>query len=208
MTPINDSQIIEVKSWCFLEEQAGINVHFFKTSAVTAGFHLADLCDSLSSQFALHLPGMMSPDAEYLGLQGRVVFPEPISSTLDSIVGRGPGTAIGDPLPKQTCGLIKWQASVAGPRGRGRTYVPFPSSAYNAPSSKPDGAYMSALADFAAFLTNDITVTGLSGNATLNKVLWNTGGVLEELVIQATPREKWATQRRRSDFGATNARPF
>jgi len=118
------------------------------------------------------------------------------------------GTVAGDPLPSQCAGLISWRTALAGKRNRGRTYMPFPAEADNAVTEFPSADYQARLQTLASTLENITLLNTEAGDIFLrmqvNSVAGNTFTDVDGYLIRA----KWATQRRRGQFGRPNALPF
>lgn len=208
MIELSVGDILELKCFTYLEEQVGLNVHHFIVKGADAGATLEEFAAGLDLQLAPVMVPLLSDQAEYLGVQARRIFPGPPTAPVTANTQASVGQVGGTPLPKQTCGLISWRTVIGGPRGRGRTYVPFPGSNANDASSAPTATYFANLGDLRELLATQINLGAPFSNLQVRKQIWNPGGVLGEDVTSGIERGKWATQRRRSDFGATNERPF
>jgi hypothetical protein len=122
----------------------------------------------------------------------------------------GPGTGGANALPLAVCGLGHLRSGGIGRSGRGRAYLPFPSTAFATPAtSEPTAAYITAAT---TLLENLATIEefGSGGNvADVDLIVFNrnaafAGGNPGPAVTTWNVSPLWATQHRRGDFGRTN----
>jgi hypothetical protein len=155
----------------------------------------------------------MSDDAEYRGLkvqkEDALNKYQPVYST----VGQGAGGVVGEPLPKQICGIITRRGNYAGRRHQGRLYVPFPSEASSdPPSGRPTIAYLAALGSYADDCWTVVVVANGGNSCNLvPRYRFTTGTPPVEYsfnYVSAIARDYWGTQRRRGDFGPKNISPI
>lgn len=117
------------------------------------------------------------------------------------------GTVVGDPLPRQCSGIIGWRSGLIGASRRGRSYIPFAAEADNVPAAHPSVGYLNNLDTLATFLRNNIVPVGGVPVTWALQVYSTTLDDFFEVESYVLP-DKWATQRRRGDFGRTNVLPF
>jgi len=106
------------------------------------------------------------------------------------------GTAVGDPLPAQTQGLIRFGTAtvVNGRRLRGRLFIPGPTEAANTTTGVPSSGY-----------TTDLTAGGATlftpGATTSAAVIWhrptNGAGGASSLINSASASPNWSVLRSR-----------
>ena len=97
-----------------------------------------------------------------------------------------------------------------GPRGEGRTYIPFPSQTDNTGTGVPSAGYITRCGTLANAYINTIDITGVGlGSVRLLPVLWSPGTpTITRQVVALRVAPAWATQRRRGSFGRTNRPPI
>jgi len=188
--------------------QFAINVKFLQVTGVTAPIPTEqDVANTLDSFMGASLKPLMTSDASWYGAAAQKVFPS-VGLEFTSNAHTGAGTAGTNPLPSQTCGLLKLSTFVAGRRQRGRMYVPFPDEVFNDVTNRPTAAYLVLLNNLGAGLLNPFSVTGVAGGtATLSWGMWNGISGFRGYSFGAA-RDFWATQRRRSFAGRTDAPPW
>lgn len=118
-----------------------------------------------------------------------------------------PGTAGDTPMPRQVSGLITRRVKLLKARNRGRVYIPFPCVDFATDQETPSDAYTTLL---------DNLRTGLMPtDAPLHVYTqdWSPGlcapGVPKVFtdLLSTQVQQKWATQRRRGDYGTPNGIP-
>jgi len=179
---------------------------FVGTPAVTT----ADVALQIDTDLAPKLKSLMAPYAEYYGVQTRVVWPISNERWVPSTTLSGVGTATGNPLPTQSCGLLALVGSVLGGAGAGRWYLPFPSAADDDTTASPGATYLTNMTTLGTWVKTPLAVASnpAGGVATLQSVLFNTTTKVDNLVTDVRNRDAWATQYRRSAFGRLNKLPF
>jgi len=166
---------------------------------------------ALGALFPTAYKNCMCAAATYRGLQVQKVWPGPKTFPRIDITGAGAGTfdGTGNPLPGQVTGIVKKLTELAGPRYRGRVYVPWvDEDANDGTSATPTALYLGDLQDFA----DDVftTVGVVSGGNTADMI----PGVFHRDTTTITPlsaciaSDRWGTQHSRGDFGQQNVPPF
>jgi len=204
----NVGDIYRVTCVCVEHEQVGLMVnHFQVTAKAGTGRTETQLATDFDSLFRAHVVALMSSGADYLETMIQKIFPAPILAR--KLTGTGtPGTATGDTLPRQTCGLITLTSDFAGKHARGRKYVPFPAEADNSGDGHPTAGYVTRLSVLAGDMSTSSIFGGGGNTLGFTPVIFNRANPgASILVTGATPRTIWATQRRRSDFGKANVPP-
>jgi len=204
-------QLYEVVSYTAVPGQAGLNVFHYRCSATTVpGTHqITDILAALvTSGYPAAIKALMCDAATYYGLTVRII--QPIQSVMYADkTGAGSGSVAGDLLPKQTAGFLRKKSSQAGQRKGGRFYVPFPCEADNQADSTPSSSYGTRLTTLAAKLLSQLTI---GGDTSIDPIIYrrptNVLAYGYREIADIIPLAKWATQRRRSDFNATNPIPL
>lgn len=203
--------VIQCRFVSYHTDQVAINVrHYFVESVTAPEPTLQQVASQLDIAFFAFYRNVLNEHARWRGVGAKKIFPLPESvefvETANDSVGLNPG----DLLPGATCGLLSFRGSIGGRRGRGRTYTPFPGEPENAQDGRPTVAYTAQLtALLNEFLEDQVIVNG-AGNAILKSVIYNRGVALMpfNFIVAGSVRPEWATQRRRSRQGGSDALPF
>jgi len=196
---------------CYTPDQIGLNRTYWKQTAITAaGVTDAEAADAFDNTFHATYKAWMSASAKWRGVSWRkVAIPTPLAAT--SITRDGVGTAPQGNLPTQVSGIITLRTPVA--KGRGRVYPPFPSVEWKLVGGGMTAAGAVALAQISALYAAPNVVLGAGGTATYElQVYWKglPGPIFYgfDPVVQVATRDRFATQRRRGQFGRINTLPF
>lgn len=207
MANVNDLYVARV--YCQLGDQIGINVLFYNTSA-KAGTGATDLqiVQSIDSALFAAYKAVLAGAATYRGVIAQKILPLPASLAVSTTANSGVGSATGDPLPRQVCGVITKKTALAGKRYRGRMYIPFPAEGDNDVDGTPTGGYITRSAALAAALLTNVIPGGGGNTNTLMPVVYSKKGGFNTIITSFLGRAKWGTQRRRGSFGQTNTLPL
>lgn len=208
-TPIiND--ILEVRHYCVEGPQTAINVlHARVTALGGGGLTQQQIAASAGIAIGNFYRACLNNTAVYYGVGVQKVAPLPRLASEYSSGGSGGGTGGADPLPYQVCGFIKKFTILAGRHGLGRMYVAFPPrQAQAAAIENPTPAYQANVAVLSTFVTGSITYTVGGASTSLDYGLYDVKNKVFTSTIGAVMIPKWATQRRRGDYGRVNAPPF
>jgi len=198
-------------TYCTYPSQVATNKRDWQCVSLTGGSSVgsAATITELDTLFAGLVKPCMTADADYYGSQLYYQTPVGAPPRPESFIGNaGPGSDAGEALPLQTSGLISLYSDTLGKTGQGRIYVPFPSIDSQGTDSTPDALYNVDLSNLATSLITPRTVTDGAVTAIFNPVLYKPGGAPPLQLTRAVPRDAWATQRRRGNFGRVNNRPF
>jgi len=203
--------VLKADTVCTVPGQISVMTHKWQMTSIVGGttFNSSDFLTQYDADLAALMLPLLSAGASYYGTQISLMNPigagpRPDNTAINTAVGTG-GAGL---MPTQTCGLISWYTSTMGKVGQGRTYVPFPSPTQNQADGTPVAGYMSLLAALASYLRSTTTVAPGAVTAEFEKVLYS-GGIAEPLFVDyATPRDAWATQRRRGSYGRVNKLPW
>jgi len=209
MAEVNVDQYLEIKVYTHLDGQLGINVHFGKIVEL-GGEGMADtaLVNAISTWLAPVIKPLISSEALYCGVSVRQWQPTaPRWATLWSKTAQGVGTAGATPCPKQATGIFTKNTSLAGQAYRGRCYVPFPATTSVEPEGNPTAAYLTALGNYCARVDGAENVDVDFGLViAFGLFRWRQASSWIR-TTQCLPRDRFATQRRRGDYGRVNAIP-
>lgn len=196
--------------------QVGINTIYYRTDT-EAGTGTTDQAkaDAIDLLMEANYKGYMSSQSIYRGLTLQNVSAGlPIVPSI-AIASSGAGTNGAAVLPGQASGLISWKTPYAGPRYRGRTFLPFQSINAVGADGKMTGANQVLLQAVATGMLLTVTVGALPNTNTLNIVLRS------EIVPNTVPKTyqyfpmtsgtaatAFATQRKRGQYGRLNILPI
>lgn len=226
-TPIAPNDYFKVRYFTSCGSQLGVNVIWYKLMTIEAGPTVgATVLGSAMSLAAAPLyKAIMAADSQYRGLGIQNWYTGIVGTTpsIEYLVSDGLGIGSGaiPTMSKQTCGIVTKRTTRAKKGGRGRVYLPFPSNGANTNNGVPIAAYITAATNWAAKLVSTFTVNcpGVN-NVTVQcyhrvkqKVVVNppVPGAFEWLfypVLEYVVRNRWATQRRRGDYGKQNVFPI
>lgn len=209
--PIVVGSYFEVRMFCYAAgiSQVGENVFKFQLMSSIGGVPIPSqaMADAMSTLIGPLYRDLLDSGAAYAGLSVQD-FPAHAWVSSWSKLGAGAGLQVGADLPSQSSGLITWLTNYAGPKGRGRTYIPFPSSVSSTAAGIPTAAYLDDLVDYADMLGNFPGIAPGGVPVIMNLVINNSKGTgTYKLVEDRKIGTFWATQRRRSRYGRTNALP-
>lgn len=208
-TFIRVADIVETRIYCTLGDQCSCNVSYWVCTAKTA-LGVSDQEWSIAHESAIHttFKALISTPAFFRGVESRIKTITPKPAAASSNAHAGAGTAGATACPRQTAGLITTYTPYAGAAGRGRIYVPFPSVSDDTGSGSPTAGYITKLNAAATWLYSSTTVVGLSGTADMYPALWRPPSGFWVAITSWLSRDKWATQKRRGDYGRPNQSPI
>ena len=209
-TVLNDNDIVEARVVCWIPEQISVNRLFYKVSnKQRAGADTLAVADELDQQFEQWYKAIMPTTANYRGVSVQRVFPVPRTVADVAITNAATGSAVGALMPTQVSALCGKKTDFAGPKFRGRTYVPFPSDTFNDAAGNPTNVFVTGQLTNLAIVLRSVQVVGvLPDTIDLLPVLFNTATSVATDVKDFLARTRWATQRRRGAYGAQNVLPF
>ncbi len=201
--------IFEVRFVAHGLDQVAINVRHFRTTAETGlGVSQLELAIATSTLYAPLYRGLMGVHAEFRGVGVRRIVPGPPLAEVTTSTASGPGLRTGDPLPSQVSAVISLRTALGGRSARGRAYIGFPTEPDNGTNGRTEAAYLTALNTLATQMRLPDTVVGGVGTLTWEPVVWSRRLLQANLIIRSFGSERWATQRRRGQWGAFNPPPF
>lgn len=214
-TPLFTSDVLRVRYYCFLSNQLSVNVVHYRVTNVVGSPVLEVMGAAWDLSVAGFYKALLCNNAIYYGSDYQVIAPG-VTSVFQVNANQGSGTAGGFALPLQTTGIITKKASIPGRSGFGRIYVPFPAQADASVDGEPINSYVTRLQDLIDHSMVVLVITVGPDSITMNPGLAHiprkppapptvfTFNVLSS----AKPKQKWAVQHRRGDYGRLNQLPY
>lgn len=208
-TNLTTFDILEAVFYCTNGPQAGLNVIHYQVSAIIGIPTDQMAADVLSGAASITYPQWLASDSLFYGVKVQIINRTPKPAAVSSVIGQQVGIAGGVTLPGQAAGIITKLTRFAGRSYRGRMYVPFPGETLN--TGTPPEVSMAGQGLLLA-IANTVLIAqpgGIGGNnCIISPVIADKHGTVRALVNGFTIRSKWATQRRRGDYGRANTPPF
>jgi len=191
--------------------QLGLNDWYYVCdSFVGSGASTQDAVDQWSTGAAPFYYPLFTSNSRYYGAminRYRTAFP--VTKTRNSANSRAAGTAAGFEIPTQVSGLITKETDVGGRSGRGRAYIPFPDTTAVDIAGHPSALYKANLTLLAGFAMAAQIFNSAGNTSNCSPCLFRPGPPVKgEHITQMRVSSKFATQRRRGDYGRLNAVPF
>lgn len=200
--------IVEVSVYCKLVEQVAINVLHYNVDAVGG---VAVKYDELAGRIYAKLEDAyrdwMTDAAQFAGVGVRRLYPLPKSiqyTRIDPV----DGTLSAFTLPAQIAGLITVRTPKPGPGGRGRVYIPFGSVNWSDVEGNMTPDAETQLAVIADLLGPTAAWQEATAAWTVVATLQVSAAVGAPECDNILPTGKWATQRRRGNYGKANSLPI
>lgn len=203
--------ILKADTVCTVPGQISVMTHKLQMTSITGAptFTSTDFLAQYDLDMATLLVPLLSAGATYYGTQVSLMNPiGPAPRPDNTTINEAPGSGGAGLMPTQTSGLISWYSGQLGKVGQGRTYVPFPSPTQNEANGTPVAGYISLLAALGSHLRSNIVIAPGVVIGTFEKCLYAGGISTPFFVDYATPRDAWATQRRRGAYGKVNKNPW
>lgn len=219
-TPLAPGNLVQLRVWTRMVAsfQAGVNSAWYVVSTVGGSPATdTDVAATLDAQLAAPYKAALNNSADYRGCQAIIhsaTPPYPATALPGfSITGAGAGTGGAVPMPKQTCGIIRFQTDRPGPSGRGRWYTAFPPQAGDSGGGTVAAAYATLLQAIATPASAGYSISVGGRTALIVRVLVhgkNKAGIYPppDGVTATAIDPYWATQKRRGSFGRFNFSPI
>jgi len=184
------------------------NVRNFRVSFIANGPATElGLANAISAGIAGSYRDILATTCFYQGLKMQKVQPI-LGMPAISVVGAGGGTVLGDALPPQVAGLLRYTSNTPGRRGRGRVFLPFMGESFNGPSGLPTAPAITAMDALGEKMNG--TETFVIGASTVDIEYGRphslSGVWIPWLITEPAPG--WATQRRRSFLNRADGNPL
>ena len=206
----------ELTVCCYTASQISLNRTFWMWSGTTGtGPTNAQIAAAFDTHFAATYKGWMSQEALYRGISIRRVA-TPTEAPFVSVANEGVGTVAGSVLPTQVTGVLSFKTFFAGAHYRGRVYPGFPPTSFQNVLGGMTNAGAVALALISAQYAATVSA-GAGGNtasftlqvrSVVNNVPPLPPTITYNAVQEVLTRNRFATQRRRGQFGRPNTLPF
>ena len=213
---IGVGDILAARFWSVLDEQAAVNtMNYVCTSKIGTGGSDQDLASFLDTGFAAFFRALYPNTVEYRGCQ--VYFLKRLgvltaAAAVFSTSGAGVGTATGPPMPKNSCGMVKYTDGLRGPGHRGRLYLPFISTDFQAANGEPTVAWATLINSFGSGAVVPITVGTSPNQSTLVwSLLHKVNGAVPidtGAIVLAQSANKYGQLHKRGDYGRANSSPI
>ena len=209
MPDLADNDLLELRILTYAGNQIGLNIRHWRVGVTVApGCTLAEAATEIDATLAVSYPPCMSVNAVYRGVGLKRLDPNPTTET-QVVLSETPGTTAGDLMARQVTGIITLRSGLPGRANRGRMYVAFPSELDNDADGHPIPGYTARLDALGVLFEAPLVVIGAAGTATLFPVVKHANSMVnDQEITEAVGRTKWATQRRRGDYGQGNTLPF
>jgi hypothetical protein len=207
--PLAVGTFVKCMIWTSDVEQAAVNSVYYKVTAI-GGTPATDqdVCDAVDTIVSGSIQALMNNNATYNGVQAQIVAPGTVLVSVSQTSHAGAGTGGAVALPKQACGITSFYTDTAGPKGRGRNYLPFASTGGDSGDGKPSSGYITSAQAMYVALMNLTAIAAGGRTATVSLVIYNRPTKTGIPVIRMVTRAVWATQKRRGAFGRTNKSPI
>lgn len=204
------NDIIKIRLWTHDAEQAAVNTFHYLVTAITGAGPVSevDFATAFDNAVSIAYRALISSSARYDGVQVQVVFPLPLLVAEAYVGGAGNGTANVAGAARQSAPLIGWKSGVAGPGGRGRTYIPFTPADATDGAGNATAAYKALLQAFATAVRTFTTVVVGGATLTCGLVIKKSNAATTIGVSSDVVSGKIATQKRRGTFGRPNTSPI
>lgn len=196
--------------WCAGSSQLGINTVRIRFGSFIPGgpVDAVDFADAYATAIAPYYKAVLDSSCTFAGVSIQD-FPTRLNIAVFSKDGAGAGLVAGNDAPSQASGLISFRTMLAGRKGRGRIYVPFPSVTSNGADGLPITAYTDALGELAdTFIGPEPLTVGTTSIAYFGVIVDDKGVGAYKDIAQVIAQKKWATQRRRGSYGRKNELPL
>ncbi len=188
-------------------EEAINTYHYIVTTVGATPATDHDIAQAFDGANASAIIPALPTDCKYDGVEVSLITYIPAFVTQRAGALAGPGTWASIAMGQQVSGIISWFTRLAGPKFRGRLFFPFPGvSAILA--GIPTTAYLSALNAVAVAFFGFTTVSVSGRTCGLLPVLWHRRTRTFDYIANANLPDKFATQKRRGNYGKNTMPPF
>lgn len=203
--------IFEFRLFTSFNEQIAINVLHYKEQTPTNPFALDhnSVLAAIATAIEPVFIDCVTADATYEGCTLQRIFPT-VAPVVTNVLGSAAGDGGATPTGRQLSGIITKRTVIAGRRGRGRIYVPFPAAdTVTDDTGMPTAAYVALLQELADEMEDEQTVSVGADTLGFKPCVYNRDDpAASPLITTCLARSKFATQRRRGDYGRANSLPF
>ena len=211
-TAIQVNDILAVKAWMTLDEQAAVNTYNYQCITLTGGAVTdQDFADGIQTAYAAFYKSLSAETVTYNGIQ--VYFMRrtgPLVNPVKNVTSAGPCTFSSGTLPRVAAGIMKYNTPVRGPGGRGRLFLPFIGFDYIDFHGKPTAAYDVLVNSWCSNLLTPVVISAGGSTATMAwGIRSKVGGVTTfNQIVTAGSADKFGNLHKRGDYGRANASPI
>jgi hypothetical protein len=192
-----------------LNGQTALPSVYYRVTNIAGAPSDQDLANSLDLLITPNLLPVLNALATYRNVIVQKIAPLPIFMRVFSAASTGPGTGGPVPCPQQVSPLISWVTGVPGRAGEGRFYSPFPpTSGINTLTGQVNPIFRASLAALGASLVTFTNFGVVPNTGNVQMVLFHRATLTGTPITNLVARTKWATQKRRGDYGRVNAPPI
>jgi len=209
---IQANDFVKFRWYATLGNQASVITHYYQVPgpSLVGSWSPSFLLNQWLTAIAPSAKAAMAVLAHFDGGSIQIVTVKPYSALLYANQGAGNGTMSSNPAPTQVCGMISRRTDFAGPRYRGRIYMPFMSVTGIDTNGLPSITYQTLLQNFttASEPPAGLTFTGSGLSILLDPIVFTRkpGASPAPITGHEFPL-KFGTQHRRGSYGKPNFSP-
>lgn len=188
-------------------EEAINTVYYIVTSIGGSPATDHDIAQAFDAANAGTFQAALPTDTHYDGVEVSIVTFAPPGVTQKAGTGAGAGVWASIAMGNQVSGIISWITRFAGPKYRGRLFFPFPGVS-TILAGIPTGAYLAVLNAVAAAIFGFTTVAVSGRTCSLLQVLYHRTTKTFDYISTASLPDKFATQKRRGNYGKNRQPPI
>lgn len=201
--------VVRLRVASYTANQQGINViHYRVSTSNGSGQTDLQVATAIDSNLESRYKAVLSVAARYRGVSVQKIRPLPVAFPQVVVANDGVGTVAGDMLATQVSGIVTSITNLAGPKYRGRVYIPFPGEGSSDANGIPTNAYVGNIDDIGDELFSPLSIGVAPNDIVLQPVIFHRATNTFTDITGWVSRQKWATQRRRGSYGKTNPTPF
>lgn len=210
-TTIAPNDILAVRVWTKLDNQAAVNTFNYQCFAVSGvSVTDVDLASFLVTQMTAFYASLCCNQTTYRGMQ--VYFLRrsgPLPLPANNTAGAGACTGGVNGLPRNTALILKYGGFNRGPSGRGRLYLPFLPTDIMGPDGEPNAGALVLVNSFASAMLTPIVVGSGGNTASLTwQLVKRKPPIVTQQIVTAECAEKFGQMHKRGDYGRPNNPPF
>jgi hypothetical protein len=198
-----------VRHACAMTNQVSFNNIVYQVRSV-AGGGVTDqaIVTTVDGLVAPLMKVILGNNASWYGTSLGKIWPLPRTATVIETGNAGVGTAVTPSQPGQVAGIIKGKTDLAGHKQRARLYLPFVYEGGNDTiTNVPTAAAIAHFNTIAAQVYTPYTVTVGMNSTTVVPVVFHRLTHTSNDITAYGPGLKWATQKRRGNYGQPNVFP-
>jgi len=201
-----DGNVILNTFYHWNDGQYGLTGVHFTVITPGAGMTLGDCAWSIQTQFSPYFQNLLANNSFLLG--SRCTKTYPVNTGKAGIASDDATGASGvQNAPTQISGIVSLYSQVRGQAGRGRMYVPFPSTSdITAATGHPTAGYVAFLQALGDALVPQLTLTSEDTTRTCfaSSQIWHKGPQTVDPVLSARGQPYWGTMKKRGMLGRPN----